>query len=468
MEDDSTALTSVERVMRAVRQRASAQTPGSKLVSSRVLAAELGVGPVTVQRALDRLVADGFIVTRPGAGTFVAERTPERPTSDLSWQSATLGAPRIDASPVERLVVPLDPSITLLSSGYLGGDLQAVSLLNAATQRALRKPSAWGHTPRGGMSELRDWFADAVGGGHRASDVTIAPGGQAALSTAFRALGVPGQPVVIESPTYPGALVAARAAGLRLVPWPVEPTPDAARLDHLVVSSGATLVFAQSRFANPTGASWSDATRTEVQQVLHQRNAFLIDDDWAADLSLDGDAPPSMAGDDADGHVVVLRSLTKLVAPGMRLAAIAARGPAAQRLAAVRVADDLAVSGLLQRVALELVTSPSWSRHLRVVRHALAHRRDALIELVSDWLGSDAVTRPTGGLHLWVRLSDDLDATSLSDRALRAGVFVSPGREWYPGEALGERLRLSYSAADVPQLAAAMTTLRSLAAVGVK
>jgi DNA-binding transcriptional MocR family regulator len=428
-----------------------------------MLAGQHHVGPVTVQRALDRLVAEGVVVTRPGSGTFVAPRTPIRRDGDLSWQSATLGAPRLDASPVERLVVPLDPSITLLSSGYLGGDLQAVSLLNAATQRALRKPSAWGHTPRGGMSELRDWFAAAVGGGHRGADVTIAPGGQAALSTAFRALGVPGQAVVIESPTYPGAIVAARAAGLQLVPWPVEPTPDPDLLEHLISATGATLVFAQSRFANPTGASWSDEMRSRVKDVLARRNAFLIDDDWAADLSLDGDPPPSMAADDNDGHIVVLRSLTKLVAPGMRLAAIAARGPAAQRLAAVRVADDLAVSGLLQRVALELVTSTSWPRHLRVVRHALAHRRDALIDLVAQWLGNDSVTRPAGGLHLWVRLGDDLDATSLSDRALAAGVFVSPGREWYPGEAPGQRLRLSYSAADVPQLEVGVATLRSIA-----
>jgi DNA-binding transcriptional MocR family regulator len=368
----------------------------------------------------------------------------------------------INPAPLEVLMPRRMLSDVVLSSGYLDTGLQATQLLTAATQRAMRKPGAWDHTSGGGDEDLRAWFASSIGGGRRAADVTIAPGGQAALSSAFRGLGSPGAAVIIESPAYPGAVLAAQAAGLRVIPWPVEPSPDPELLDDLIAASGARLIYAQSRFANPTGATWDDEVRVAIRDILHRRKAFLIDDDWASELTLEGVTPHSFAAEDPDGHVVTIRSLTKLMAPGMRIAAVSARGPAAQRLSSTRLLDDLAVSGLLQRAAVELVTSPQWTRHLRQLKLVLVERRDVLVEEVRAWLGSGSVDRPSGGLHLWVRLPDSINAEQLAANAIVAGVVVSPGGGWYPGEATGSRLRLSYSAATPEQIRAGVATLRKL------
>jgi DNA-binding transcriptional MocR family regulator len=418
---------------------------------------------VTVQRAVDQLVAEGLLVTRPGAGTYVARDDRPPSQSDLTWQTAVLGATAVDPLPLERLMPQRSPSAIVLSSGYLDRELQPGALLSAATQRALRRPGVWDHSPSGGDDDLRSWFASSIGGGRRAADVIVAPGGQAALSSTFRALAPPGAAVIVESPTYPGALLAARAAGLRVVPWQAEPMPDPAVLDDLLAATGARLVYAQSRFANPTGASWTDDTRTAVREVLARRRTFLIDDDWAADLSLQGVPPPSFAADDPDGHVVTIRSLTKLMAPSMRVAAVAARGPAARRIAATRLLDDLAVSGLLQQTAVELIPSPAWPKHVRRVVAELAARRDVLIAEVEDWLGAGSCTHPTGGLHTWVRLPDAVDPDRLAADAAAAGVGVSAGTAWYPGEPPGPRLRLSYSAAGPEQIRAGIDVLRALA-----
>ncbi len=449
-------------MLRHLRRLIDAGAPGAQLASSRQVGRDLGVGPVTVQRALDRLRAEGRIETRPGIGTFVADDRVPTPATNPAWQTAVLGAPAFDPEPLRQLT-PAHRRGIVLSSGYLDADLQAGTALTAAAQRAMRRAHAWDHTTLGGDTDLRAWFAAGIGGGRVADDVVVAPGGQAALASTFRALARPGAAVVVESPTYPGALLAARAAGLRLLPWQSEPQPDPLVLDDVLAASGAQLVYAQSRFANPTGQSWDERLRRDVLAVLRRRRAFLIDDDWAADLTLEGPAAPSLAELDPDGHVVTVRSLTKLLAPGLRIAAVAGRGPVVRRLAGMRLLDDVAVSGLLERTAVELVTSTAWARHLRRLRATLLARRDALLDAVTDWLGDDACAVPLGGLHLWMQLPPPLEADALAAAADHAGVTITSGTRWYPGEAPAQRVRLSYSAAEPAQLVEGVSILRKLA-----
>src|SRR6185503_2231691 len=154
------------------------------------------------------------------------------------------------------------------------------------------------------------------------------------------------------------------------------------------------------------------------------------------------------AAADRDGHVVYLRSLTKSAAPGLRIAAVGARGAAGARLRAVRLVDDLFVSGPLQEAALDLVTSPAWRRHLRRLRAALRERRDALAGAVERNVPDLRVTGlPAGGLHLWAALPDDVDDVAAAAAAAARGVVVYPGRPWFPADPPGPFLRLTFAAA---------------------
>jgi DNA-binding transcriptional MocR family regulator len=184
-----------------------------------------------------------------------------------------------------------------------------------------------------------------------------------------------------------------------------------------------------------------------VLERVAAAGAFLVEDDWARDLAI-GDAPPPLAAADRDGHVVYLRSLTKSAAPGLRIAAVGARGAAGARLRAVRLVDDLFVSGPLQEAALDLVTSPAWRRHLRRLRAALRERRDALAGAVERNVPDLRVTGlPAGGLHLWAALPDDVDDVAAAAAAAARGVVVYPGRPWFPADPPGPFLRLTFAAA---------------------
>lgn len=441
---------------------AAAAEPEDRLPSVRELMRRHRVSPATVQRAIGALAARGIVEPRPGRGTFVAARAAAPPAPDFAWQTVALGGRAIAAEELEELLRPPTPDAIMLSTGYLPADLQPRGALGQALARAARRPGAWDRMPLEGLLQLRAHFAAAVGGGCAPADVLICPGGQAALVACLRGLVPPGAPLLVESPTYLGALVAARAAGLRPVPVPSDERglrPEL--LADAFAASGARLVYCQPTYANPHGAVLAPERRAGVLEAVRAAGAFLVEDDPFRDLQLATQPPPPpLLQDDADGHVVHLRSLTKSAAPGMRIAAVVARGPAAARLRAARIVEDFFVPGPLQEAAVELVGAPGWRRHLRRVRAALRERRDALAAAVDERLGSGRIAlRPPGGMHLWVALDPHEDDVDLAARAAQAGVVVSPGRPWFPAEPSGPFLRLTYAGEPPDRLAAGVRAL---------
>ena len=455
----------VGRVTQHLRTEIDAARPGDRLSSVRDLMVRHQVSPLTVQRAIARLAEEGLVDPRPGRGTFVTEAAvvAEEPP-DLGWQVLALGepAPGIDALHGHIRLAP--PDAIALSGGYPDESLQPTSLLAAALARAARRPGSWEQIPTEGLERLRAWFALQAGGRLRAHDVVVCGGAQAGLSTALRALAPPGAPILLESPTYLGAIAAARAARLRPVPVPVD--ADGVRPDLLAAafrSTGAKLFVCQPLYANPHGATLSAERRADVLTAVADAGAFVIEDDWSRDLALDGDPPAPLVADDPDGHVVYLRSLTKAAAPGLRVAAVAARGAAGARLRAARVVDDFFVAGPLQEAALDLVSSPAWRTHRRRTAEALRERRDALLAAVRRDLPTTRIEQvPTGGIHLWLGLPEGVDDVALAAAAARAGVIVSPGRPWFPGEPEGPFLRLAFAGAPAPELERGVRILSTL------
>jgi len=441
---------------------------GSKLPSYRDLQQRYRLSPTTVQRLLADLARRGLVVTRPGSGTFTAARRPRQHAADVSWQTLALGSRPGLGSDLEQLVEPPPPGSIALSSGFLDERLQPLGLLAAAASRAGRRPQGWSRPPAGGLPELRSLFAAESGAALTAQHVLITPGGQAALTAVFRHLSGPGEPVIVESPTYVGALVAARAAGLSLVPVPGDADgvlPDA--LADALARTGSRLAYLQPRYANPAGSVLSPDRRGAVLAAVARAGAFLLEDDWMRDFDLGAASPPPLASMDDDGHVIYLRSVSKPVAAGLRVAGLAARGPALTRLRRGRLSDDMFVAPILQQVALEVLTAPGWHRHLAGVRRVLRERRDALILALRQQLpGCQLELVPAGGLSLWLRLPDRCSDADVAQAAAARGVMVNAGRASFPGEPPGPYLRLSYAAEEPPALRRAVELLAGIVGTG--
>ena len=187
--------------------------------------------------------------------------------------------------------------------------------------------------------------------------------------------------------------------------------------------------------------------RAAVLSAAAAAGAFVIEDDFARWLSHQQKPPAPLLQDDNDGHVVYVTSLTKAASPSLRVGAVIARGPAAQRLHALRAADDMFIARPLQEAALDLVTRPIWHRHLTALSRILAHRAQTLAYAVSHHLPGVDIVLPGGGMHLWARLPRNADDTAIAAAAHREGVIVMPGRPFFPAEAPAPHLRLTFSGA---------------------
>jgi DNA-binding transcriptional MocR family regulator len=277
--------------------------------------------------------------------------------------------------------------------------------------------------------------------------VLVTAGSQSGLSSIFRAVVGPGRPLLIESPTYWGAILAAEQAGVTLVPVPTGADgPDPVDVERAFAATGARAFYAQPTFANPTGTQWSAETARAVLDLVRVHGAFLVEDDWAHDLAIDAQPRP-LASQDDDGHVIYLRSLTKSVSPALRVAAVIVRGPARDRILADRAAETMYVSGVLQAAALEVVTSPGWTSHLRGMQQQLRGRRDLLIDSVETHAPEVHIEHvPVGGLNLWARLPGGTDADGLVRECEIRGLLIAPGAEWFPAEPSGPFVRLNFAA----------------------
>lgn len=431
-----------------LRSHAEHLRPGERLPSTRELVRRHHASPVTVSRAVARLVAEGVVVTRPGDGTYVAEPAEStRAVADLSWQTTALGDRAIDAAALRVYLEPVPPGTIAMAGGYAHASLLPVRDMSAALQRASRRPDAWTRPALFGLPALQSWFAAEIGPSVGADEVLVTGGGQSAMSVAIRALVPPGAPLLVESPTYPGALAVARAAGVRPVPVPVDEggiRPDL--LEETFALTRARCVYLQPLFQNPTGTVLHAARRREVLRIAARAGAFVIEDDFARYLAHEGDTPRPLILDDDDGRVVYVTSLTKAAAPSMRIGALVARGAAAERVRALHIVDAFFVPRFLQEAALEFVAGPAWQRHLRTLQQLLLRRRQVLVTALARSAPDVEIDRvPRGGMHVWARLPDDVDERHLAEACRRQGVLVSAGRPYFAAEPPGGHLRLSFA-----------------------
>lgn len=444
-----------------LKQQAGLMRVGDKLPSVRELSKTYAASPVTITQAITTLSAQGVVRAEPGRGTYVARRESSA-EPDYAWQSATLGRTRIDPGRISRTSGHGSIDQVQLSWGYLAPELQPFDELRTLGVRCAKSHRAWTMAPPMGLPELRAMFAAQLNA--EADDVLIMPGGQQSLVFAMRTLADPGSVLITESPSYPGATIAAQSAGLNLAAVPADADGIIpGKLAETLERTHAKLIYLQPCYANPTGAILSAERRVEILSLAKLYGAFIIEDDWARNLSLDGNAPPPLFTQDPDGHVVSIATLTKPAAPGLRVAAIAARGPAGERLRTARVADDMCVPPLTQEIAMGLLGSGAWPRHVKRLRSGLLERRDAMVtEVLASMPGARVPMVPTGGIHLWVRLPEGTDPTQLTAAAHAAGVLIGDGKHYYVDEPPAPFVRLSYSAASIFQIQGGIRRLSTL------
>ncbi len=426
------------RALAGAIERAAIGTT-ARLPAERVLAEALAVGRGTVVTAYDLLVGDGLVERRRGSGTFVVA------AGDLALlpagrEGSTLVHRLVDRSSVAEAAV-IDLSISVLSdASSLPSELVAITADDLAAVVPDTGYSPWG------LPGLRTALAAHVsrwGLPTTAAEIVVTTGAQQAISAAAACWVRPGDVVVVDDPTYPGALAAFTAAGASLVGVPVDergvrPGPLADALEAF----GPALVYLQSSVHSPTGVVLSEPRRRTIAELVAAHRVPLVEDLALADLAW-GRSPPPIASFAPHAPIAVVGSLSKRYWGGLRVGWVRAPAPVALRFARVKATQDLGSSAISQVLAERLLRhdapAPIAAHRLRYEALASALRRE-----LPSWTWPE----PAGGLSVWVRLpGSGVEAAAFAQVALRRGVAVATAEALSPTpERHRDRLRLSFSA----------------------
>lgn len=362
------------------------------------------------------------------------------------------------------------PHVRSMAGGLPAPELFPVDELRAVTDAVLAEPAtardALQYGPTEGTDELRAVIAArAAVHGPDARDVLVTTGSQQALDLVARVLVDREDVVVVESPTYLGALQALRGGLPNVVPVPGDHDGlDTAHLEALLRRGmRPKLCYVVPNFSNPAGATLSLERRIHLAALADRYGFVVVEDDPYGELRHRGVAlaPVAAFGE----HVITLGSTSKTLAPGLRVGWVQA--PAVLHTALVRAkqATDLHTSSLSQAVVARALVAPWFGAHVARACVAYAARAGALLDALGAHPDVFApVARPDGGLFAWAELREPIDTAALLPDALAAGVAYVPGAAFDPQAGHRSHLRLSFATLPPTQLPDAVDRLAAVAA----
>lgn len=437
--------------------------PETRLPATRQLAQSLGVNRITVEAAYAELEADGLVYSRVGSGTYVLPPTslPPLPKNDPAspwplWQMDILE---------KQMVWPGALSEQLLrDSGVTGPVNLALGIgddhhfpaddFRKIIQTVMRRDdiAALGYGDHRGYAPLRSTISHVLasqGVQTTPEQILITAGSQQGLSLVSQLLLAPGEVILVEDPTYSGALSLFRHLGARVVGVPTdERGMQVEKLEKLLQQYHPKLLYTIPNFHNPTGASLDLHRRRQLLALADRYNVPILEDDFVGDLRYDGRAQPALKALDPGGRVIYTGTFSKMVMPGMRVGFLVADGPVYEGLVQLKRVIDLSTSNLMQRALEAYVTVGRYQAHLRRSCQIYRKRRDIMLDEIERRLPPDCqVTCPQGGLFIWLRLPAGISSEKLLPLACQEGVSFAPGGPFFINNADGDAyMRLNFAA----------------------
>jgi 2-aminoadipate transaminase len=382
-------------------------------------------------------------------------------------------AARVESS-VIREILKLTAGRAMIS---LAGGLPApqsfpVEALRAAFDQVLRDDAAAAlqYSTTEGHPALREWIAareSAQGVPTLADEVLIVSGSQQALDLLGKALLDPGAPVLVEAPSYLGAL---QAFAVYQPQFRSLPTDNAGLLPDAIdakLAAGVRLLYAMPNFQNPTGRSLTAERRAQLAQAARAHDFWLVEDDPYGELWYET-APPASLRAWAPERTIRLSSFSKVLAPGLRLGYVIAPRACIDLLARLKQAADLCSPGLNQRAAAAVLAAGLLDGHLPRIRALYAAQAQAMLDALAATMPAGVHwTRPAGGMFIWLQLPAGIDAMALLAPAIERGVAFVPGAPFFAGAPERNTLRLSFVTVPPEKIRQGVATLAQLIAARV-
>jgi len=455
--------------------------PGDRIPASRELASQLGVHRTTVANAYAELESEGLIQGHVGRGTFI--RAAARPlqvtpppaamaggNGGVRWESLFADDRADDALNRLTQAVP-EPSVSFIMARPAEEFFPVEEFRNCCTA-VLRREAAriLQLGPSDGYAPLKAVLVELLrseGLQVKDENLLITDGCQQALDLLCKAFLRPGDTVVLENPTYPGAIAIFAGARARCLGVPVrtdgEPGVDIAALEATLLANRVKLMVLTPDFQNPTGTTLPIAARRRLLELAARHQVPVVEDHIYARLRSRGDRVPSLKQLDRANLVIQVDSFSKVAFPGLRVGWCIAPESVIERLRLVKQTTDIHTDQLAQATLAEFTRRGLLTRHLTRMRKVYSSRLVALEGALRRHMPEEVRwTRPLGGMCLWVELPPGFDASELLIHVRERGVLFAPGRYFYFQNPQPNTLRLGFAGLDERRIARGVATLGEL------
>jgi 2-aminoadipate transaminase len=458
---------------------------GDRIPASRELATFLGVHRTTVANAYAELESEGLIQGHVGRGTFIQGHgnglkitRPAPPVLNghqgVRWE--LMFADERGEEVLSRLTAAAPDDSLSFVLARPAEEFFPIAELQTCVNAALRREGidVLNLGPADGYVPLKDALLDLL----RRDDIPakdesllITDGCQQSLDLISKAFVRPGDTVILENPTYPGAVAVFNSARARCLGVPVKTNPepggalgiDVDTLEATLVANRVKLILLTPDFHNPTGTSMPLASRRKVLELAGRHQVPVVEDHIYARLHVREDRIPSLKQLDHANVVIHIDSFAKVAFPGLRVGWIVAPPAAIERLRLVKQTTDLHTDQLAQATLAEFLRRGLFAKHVAKMRKVYARRLLAMDQaLHKNMPEGTRWTRPEGGMCLWLELPAGFDASELLIHAKERGVLFAPGRYFYVQGPLPNTLRLGFASLDEKLIARGVATLADL------
>ncbi|MBC3907530.1 aminotransferase-like domain-containing protein [Undibacterium umbellatum] len=368
--------------------------------------------------------------------------------SPIEWKFSDR-AEQLQSSAIrEILKVTMRPEVISFAGGLPSPETFPVERMRAAFDKVLTQQgkSALQYGPTDGYAPLREFLADSLS----TNDSKILPdqimmvsGSQQGLDLLGKVLVDEGSKVLVETPSYLGAL---QAFSLYRPQFESVDTDDHGLIPASVAAkgAGARLMYALPNFQNPTGRTLSVERRYELVETCARMGIPLVEDNPYGDLCYSGEPLPKMLNMNPGG-VIYMGSFSKVLTPGIRLGYVVGPTPLIRKLEQAKQAADLHTAQLTQMVVYEVIKDGFLSEHIPTIRTLYAKQCNAMLEAMSKHFPESVRwTKPEGGMFIWVTLPEHMDSKQLLDEAIQQNVAFVPGGPFYANNPEKNTLRLSF------------------------
>jgi len=444
---------------------------GERLPSVRRLAAHLNLNAVTVVKAYDLLEREKLVLKRAGSGTYANHGKTTAPLTGLSeddWDQENIQLFRQQQQSLQRTVVITADTINF-ASATPSPDLFPVEDFKQALLTVLDRDQgyAFGYQDPQGYQPLREAVrhqAARAGIASEADDILVVSGAQQGIDLVAKGLIYPGDAVVIERPSYGGAMQAFYSRSARVTDIPLE--NDGMHMESLekaVKETRPQLLYLMPNFQNPTGISYTREKMEQIMMLSEKYDFMILEDDYLNELSFQHQPVVTLKSIDKYDRVIYIKSFSKMFMPGLRLGYLIVPKSVTQKLLAAKQSSDISTSGLLQRALEQYLISGAWERNLTVLTREYQKRFHQMNQLLENLLPEGvSFQTPAGGLNFWLKMPQEMNGQMLYESALERNLVFAPGRLFYLRDPEDNCLRLSIAAVKSEQIASGVRLLTNL------